>query len=497
MSRLSLAQQLAELAEVAPAADRPVSDLDPEDVHAGAVSEDDSPIDNSAAREHYVDVAVTDPKYDGVRTTRRQLFEDVDAEAHSEPEASSPGGSLPSQSDSEGAPGSSQEEEEDDGEDEDESEPAQSDREEQPGRAHIPSDPPRASEMNRDQSIGENEEQHNGDLASALRKTREEDRQKGKAVARQIKRHPSCDQCGGICTDGNGLIGSCPNLVIPLQALWDTLLDARIQMQKVVTAANRLPSGAYLETLSSHPSARTALDGMFGEAAALADELFSLQEVLLTHNENVTPPARKRRRIDPDNSAVDALRGLSGDASALEASYHAHLVHTLTKWSAKVQAVAPGVLLAGRNAFNKDTRAAGVVPMVDEILRVDGSKLLGRTRTRRGKGVRMRAPDASEPEGDDAEDPEVFDDLDFYQQLLRDVIKTRGGDGGEQDWMAQQRERKAKRKLKVDTKASKGRKLRYEVHPKLQNFMVPVPVVHGAWHEEQIDGLFSSLLGAG
>lgn len=126
--------------------------------------------------------SVTDPKYDGVRTTRRQLFEDVDAEAHSEPEASSPGGSLPSQSDSEGAPGSSQEEEED------ESEPAQSDREEQLGRAHIPSDPPRASEMNRDQSIGENEEQHNGDLASALRKTREEDRQKGKAVARQIVR---------------------------------------------------------------------------------------------------------------------------------------------------------------------------------------------------------------------------------------------------------------------------------------------------------------------
>lgn len=132
--------------------------------------------------------SVTDPKYDGVRTTRRQLFEDVDAEAHSAPEASSPGGSLPSQSDSEGASGSSQEEEEDDGEGEGESEHAQSDREEQPGRAHIPSDPPRASEMNGGQSTGENEEQHNGDLASALRKTREEDRQKGKAVARQIVR---------------------------------------------------------------------------------------------------------------------------------------------------------------------------------------------------------------------------------------------------------------------------------------------------------------------
>lgn len=37
---------------------------------------------------------------------------------------------------------------------------------------------------------------------------------------------------------------------------------------------------------------------------------------------------------------------------------------------------------------------------------------------------------------------------------------------------------------------------RYEVHEKLQNFMVPVPVV-GAWHEEQIDELFASLLGRG
>jgi protein AATF/BFR2 len=37
---------------------------------------------------------------------------------------------------------------------------------------------------------------------------------------------------------------------------------------------------------------------------------------------------------------------------------------------------------------------------------------------------------------------------------------------------------------------------RYEVHEKLQNFMVPVPVP-GSWHEEQIDELFASLLGKG
>lgn len=37
---------------------------------------------------------------------------------------------------------------------------------------------------------------------------------------------------------------------------------------------------------------------------------------------------------------------------------------------------------------------------------------------------------------------------------------------------------------------------RYEVHEKLQNFMVPVPA-RGAWHDEQVDELFASLLGKG
>lgn len=288
-------------------------------------------------------------------------------------------------------------------------------------------------------------------------------------------------------------------------------MDARIQLQKVITAANKLPNGTYLQNVSNHQSAREALDIMFGEAAALSEELFSLQEGLLERNESITAPPRKRRKVDPEQNGsydhADLLRDLSADASALELSYHAHLVHTLAKWSAKVQAVAPSVLLGNRTAFNKDDKSkADVVSMVNEIFRTDGSKLLNRTRIRRSKSKRLgpidvqdRRSDAHDGEDDEREDPEVFDDLDFYQQLLRDVIRARGGDGqgGEQDWIAQQKERKAKRKLKVDTKASKGRKLRYEVHAKLQNFMVPVPVSHGGWHDEQIDGLFSSLLGSG
>jgi protein AATF/BFR2 len=38
---------------------------------------------------------------------------------------------------------------------------------------------------------------------------------------------------------------------------------------------------------------------------------------------------------------------------------------------------------------------------------------------------------------------------------------------------------------------------RYEVHEKIQNFMVPVPLGAGVWHEAQTDELFASLLGKG
>jgi protein AATF/BFR2 len=198
------------------------------------------------------------------------------------------------------------------------------------------------------------------------------------------------------------------------------------------------------------------------------------------------------------------------------ARYHAHLTRTLAKWSAKVAAVAPSALLpASRKRFSQAGSAmAGVKSVgtqIEEMLRNDWPALLSRTRLRRNKGPYVTGEQDSTEVG--GEDVEVFDDTDFYQQLLRDVIDTKGGDAAQVEWMASQRKRKSQKK--VDTKASKGRKIRfvsiflsltfaskgilyrYQVHEKIQNFMVPVPLPAGAWHETQIDELFASLLGKG
>ena len=107
------------------------------------------------------------------------------------------------------------------------------------------------------------------------------------------------------------------------------------------------------------------------------------------------------------------------------------------------------------------------VQLVDETLQgIDYEKVLARTRVKRGKGARVGKIVGEEDGVNGKEDAEIFDDTDFYQQLLRDVIDARGsgnGLGGAEDWIVVQKQKKAKKK--VDTKASKGRKIRCVIIP--------------------------------
>jgi Apoptosis-antagonizing transcription factor, C-terminal len=95
--------------------------------------------------------------------------------------------------------------------------------------------------------------------------------------------------------------------------------------------------------------------------------------------------------------------------------------------------------------------------LIDETL-VDHKKLLAMTRISRGKKGRIGALQES-VEVPDAADPDIFDDTDFYQKMLRDIIDAREDSNGGEDWMILQKQKKAKKK--VDTKASKGRKLKF------------------------------------
>lgn len=92
---------------------------------------------------------------------------------------------------------------------------------------------------------------------------------------------------------------------------------------------------------------------------------------------------------------------------------------------------------------------------------------------------------------------DVYDDTDFYQILLKDLVDKNMAESdvatsalGGIKWTVSKQKVK---KPDLDTKASKGRKLRYHVQEKIQNFMAPEP--QATWNDDQIDDLFSGLFG--
>jgi len=103
-------------------------------------------------------------------------------------------------------------------------------------------------------------------------------------------------------------------------------------------------------------------------------------------------------------------------------------------------------------------------------------------------------------------DAGIYDDADFYGLLLQNLLEQRSGEsiaaataGAANMSMPNgidarfQLRREAKTRKQVDTRASKGRKLRYTVHEKLQNFMAPED--RTTWGPRQSDELFGSLFG--
>jgi len=124
---------------------------------------------------------------------------------------------------------------------------------------------------------------------------------------------------------------------------------------------------------------------------------------------------------------------------------------------------------------------------------------LKRTQVRRSnyEVIGNASLDTANDENRELTDPEIFDDDDFYHQLLRELIERKTSNVNDpvqlsHHWLELQKLR-SKLKRKVDTKASKGRKIRYDVHSKLVNFMASQD--NCTMSAAAVKELFSSLFG--
>lgn len=128
------------------------------------------------------------------------------------------------------------------------------------------------------------------------------------------------------------------------------------------------------------------------------------------------------------------------------------------------------------------------------------SELIRKTQIYRGD-YEIYGIERPEPNEDgtitDVQLPEIFDDSDFYHQLLRELIEYKSNVDDNQSEITQKlielQKVRNRMKKKVDTRASKGRKIRYVVHNKLVNYMPPKD--SSEYTEEAKTELYNSLFG--
>ncbi|KXX75334.1 Protein bfr2 [Madurella mycetomatis] len=257
---------------------------------------------------------------------------------------------------------------------------------------------------------------------------------------------------------------------------FDSILNLRIRLQKALVAAN-----TFSVVDDSHETGMEAYQAAEEAAVKLWNTIDSVRNTFMPESSRAKIGEKRKREIDLDTPSQTVWESME----MVEQVALPHRRKVLDKWSDKVRrnTAAPST----RNLVKTETQS--LVSTLDSQL-VSSERLIKRARAPRSCAPAQAARKVEE-------DTEIYDDADFYQLLLKELVDQRSSDTGAPGesvatvrWAAL---KEAKTRKHVDRKASKGRKLRYTVHEKLQNFMAPED--RRSWEEHAIDRLFGTLFG--
>lgn len=269
------------------------------------------------------------------------------------------------------------------------------------------------------------------------------------------------------------------NAVKAQRKTFDSLLNVRIRLQKALVATNSMTSlEQSSETSTPYKAAEEAAVKLLNTLNAMRSEL----DKTATNSKK-----RKHTAIDTTTSNSDIWDAIQASESQSVPKRQA----TLAKWSARVRGTTAAPISRKLNTVAEQS----IVDVLSEQLSgSNAERLIMRT-----KMPRSCAP--IQVKAKITEDENIYDDADFYQLLLKELVDQRMvdsssapsmGAGGQPiaQWAAA---KEARTKKNVDTRASKGRKMKFTVHEKLQNFMAPED--RGLWEPEAVDRFFGTLLG--
>ncbi|CAF1078141.1 unnamed protein product, partial [Adineta ricciae] len=293
--------------------------------------------------------------------------------------------------------------------------------------------------------------------------------------------------------------------------LWDSFLELRIKLQRATIACNCLPTTTIPDddVDEEDNELREAIDEnatLFRKTLALLLAISHRRSNKRTRDEvadDVEDAANEEQNDKADTTKIfktlsKRLKSSEAIDEELKQTYEQFTTErdaSIQKWFERTR------------TFSKQSKTTTIeqspLVQIKEIMSLP-DRLIKRTQTSRLDYDFICPPsspsDPSETSTDLAAklNLELFDDSDFYHQLLREYIerKTASITDPEQiskHW-AQLRKLRTKLKKNVDTKASKDRKIRYNVHKKLVNYMAPID--RCSLTDQAKSDLFSSLFGA-
>jgi len=281
---------------------------------------------------------------------------------------------------------------------------------------------------------------------------------------------------------------------------WSALLELRIHLEGALTIGHRLPVDASNSAFcKADTTVHQEMDGVVGEVRGFLAELLALQQNLI---------ARQGIPVGENNGALP-LEGEEcppREEAEAWAAVNSRLEPVLAwgldigdQWKERTK-------LDTRRSFrvldqSLSAQMQAFAAMDPEKLRRRCTPLPGKHKifgsvARRAAAKAVAAAEEEERPGQDSnhgsqaeleEEQDIFDDREFYVQLLREVA-TGGENGGipvgmdltsvdTQELQQVESRRAAKKRVRADVerRASKGRKIRYVPIEKLQNFMAPRP----------------------
>ncbi|XP_063830341.1 protein AATF-like [Ostrinia nubilalis] len=334
--------------------------------------------------------------------------------------------------------------------------------------------------------------------------------------------------------------------------VWEGLLEMRIHLQRCMTTANQMPMPDTYDSLKGNNEFIEECNATKSNITSVLDKFLTLQNLLFknfpetknlsskqkstevkeqskeesdeeipsdTDNEEIPSdtepedngeqeeksPKKNNKQLNQAAAKKRKLEDYEKEIATSHKAFKSFRDSTIQKWNDKTR------LATASNVKNTPTNT--VLQQISYILS-DRDKLIKRTQLKRSEYdiVGYEKPsieENGEKNGTDVNTgmrdrkdndeyiPEIFDDSDFYHQLLRELIECKSADISDpvqlsRQWIALQQMR-SKMKRKVDTKATKGRKIKYVVHNQLVNYMAPEKCT--TWTDESTNELYSSLFG--